>query len=247
MRYPSLTIASSHTLASCPSRRPDPGEILLWRLRGEWQLLSSEQGHLCLSKSELRRARTHPNRAHGRRFAISRSALRMILGTLAGRAADALTLIERDASHLAIADCDLLDGLDVVVGHAGIWIVIAIAAGPLGLGIAQTGTLADPAFRDRLRLDSLSNACGAGHGATPASLAPAAGPFRAVETPHAGNWHLLDIPLSGAACAATIAARQIDRIHAVGWRGERDHWLADRDRHLQATAARGASACVTTG
>ena len=196
MRYPNLTI-KPHTLASCPSRLPEPGEILLWRLRGEWQLVTSERGHLYLSKAELRRARTHPNRAHGRRFAIGRSALRAILGTLAGRAADALTLIDRDADHIAVAGCDLLDGLDVVIGHAGIWIVIAIARGPIGLGIAQTSALADPVSRDQLRLDSLSNACGTGHGATLGSLAPLAGAFREVDTPHAGRWRLLDIPLSG--------------------------------------------------
>jgi len=244
MRYPALTITGSHTLASCPSRLPDPGEILLWRLRGEWQLVTSEQGHLCLSKTELRRARMHPNRTHGRRFAIGRSALRAILGTLAGRAADELTLIEREADHIAIAGCDSLDGLDIVVGHAGIWIVIAIARGPIGLGMAQAGTPAGPASRDQLRLDSLSNACGSGHGATLASLAPFAGPFREVDTPHAGRWRLLDIPLPGLACAATVAARQMDKIHAVGWRGERKDWLADRDRHLRAAASSSASACV---
>ncbi|MBN3838500.1 hypothetical protein [Burkholderia sp. Ac-20349] len=247
MRYPALTIAGSHTLASCPSRPPDAGEVLLWRLRGEWQLVTSEQGHLSLSKTELRRVRTHPNRAHARRFAIGRSALRAILGTLAGRAADELTLIDRDADHIAIAGCDRLDGLDVVVGHAGIWIVIAIARGPIGLGIAQTSTLADPVSRDQLRLDSLSNACGRGHGATLASLAPLAGSFREVDTPHAGNWRLLDLPLSGLACAATVAARQMDRIHAVGWRGERNDWLADRDRHLRAEKVRGAALIVEAG
>ncbi|WP_174932873.1 hypothetical protein [Burkholderia lata] len=245
MRYPTLTITGSHTLASCPSRLPDPGEILLWRLRGEWQLVTSERGHLYLSKTELRRARTHPNRVHGRRFAIGRSALRAILGTLAGRAADELTLIDRDADHIAVAGCDLLDGLDVVVGHAGIWIVIAIARGPIGLGMAQTSALADPVSRDQLRLDSISNACGSGHGATLDSLAPLAGAFREVDTPHAGHWRLLDIPLSGLACAATVAARQMDRIHAVGWRGERKDWLADRDRHLRAAKVRGEAALVT--
>ncbi|VWB27226.1 hypothetical protein BLA13014_01010 [Burkholderia aenigmatica] len=247
MRYPALTIAGSHTLASCPSRPPDAGEILLWRLRGEWQLVTSEQGHLSLSKTELRRVRTHPNRAHARRFAIGRSALRAILGTLAGRAADELTLIDRDADHIAIAGCDRLDGLDVVVGHAGIWIVIAIARGPIGLGIAQTSTLADPVSRDQLRLDSISNACGRGHGATLASLAPLAGSFREVDTPHAGNWRLLDLPLSGLACAATVAARQMDRIHAVGWRGERNEWLADRDRQLRAEKVRGAAVIGEAG
>ncbi|MDN7875210.1 hypothetical protein [Burkholderia aenigmatica] len=247
MRYPALTIAGSHTLASCPSRPPDAGEVLLWRLRGEWQLVTSEQGHLSLSKTELRRVRTHPNRAHARRFAIGRSALRAILGTLAGRAADELTLIDRDADHIAIADCDRLDGLDVVVGHAGIWIVIAIARGPIGLGIAQTSTLADPVSRDQLRLDSISNACGRGHGATLASLAPLAGSFREVDTPHAGNWRLLDLPLSGLACAATVATHQMDRIHAVGWRGERNDWLADRDRQLRAEKVRGAALIVEAG
>ncbi|MCA8298005.1 hypothetical protein LGN19_29865 [Burkholderia sp. AU30198] len=247
MRYPALTIANSHTLASCPSRLPDAGEVLLWRLRGEWQLVTSEQGHLCLSKTELRRVRTHPNRAHARRFAIGRSALRAILGTLAGRAPDELTLIDRDADHLAIAGCDRLDGLDVVVGHAGIWIVIAIARGPIGLGIAQTSALADPVSRDQLRLDSISNACGSGHGATLDSLAPLAGAFRAVDTPHAGHWRLLDIPLSGLACAATVAARQMDRIHAVGWRGERKDWLADRDQHLRAATVREAAVIVEAG
>ncbi|WP_176041986.1 hypothetical protein [Burkholderia stabilis] len=221
---PALTITRSFALASCPSRRPRPGELLLWRLRGEWQMMTSEQGHLCLSKAELRRARMHPNRAHGRRFAIGRAALRAILGTLAGRAADTLKLIERDSGHVAVADCDRLDGIDVVVGYAGIWIVIAIAEGSVGLGMAQDSAFADPLARNRLRLDSLTDACGIGHGATPRSLELSAEPFREVVTPYAGNWCLLDIPLSGPACAATVAARHIARIHAVGWRGERGDW-----------------------
>ena len=218
----------------------------MWRLRGEWQLVTSERGHLYLSKAELRRARTHPNRAHGRRFAIGRSALRAILGTLAGRAADALTLIDRDADHIAVAGCDLLDGLDVVIGHAGIWIVIAIARGPIGLGIAQTSALADPVSRDQLRLDSLSNACGTGHGATLGSLAPLAGhSARSIRRmPAAGACSISRFP---AACAATVAARRMDRIHAVGWRGERKDWLADRDRHLRAAKGRGEAASVAAG
>ena len=75
----------------------------------------------------------------------------------------------------------------------------------------------------------------------------ARGAFREVDTPHAGRWRLLDIPLSGLACAATVAARRMDRIHAVGWRGERKDWLADRDRHLRAAKGRGEAASVAAG
>ncbi|MGS0897331.1 hypothetical protein ACVBGC_33145 [Burkholderia stagnalis] len=247
MPYPTLTITRSHALTSCPSQRPDPGEILLWRLRGEWQIMTSEQGHMCLSKAELRRARMHPNRAHGRRFAIGRSAVRAILGSMIGCAADELKLIERDADHLAVADCDLLDGIDIAIGYAGIWIVIAIAHGPVGLGIAQNSALADPISRDRLRLDSISHACGIGHGATLDSLCTPPGPFREIDTPYAGNWCLLDVPLSDPVCAATVAARRIDQIHAIGWHGEQGNWLAAWNRHRRAARSRGMSIPALAG
>ncbi|HXZ09398.1 MAG TPA: hypothetical protein VEI25_15210, partial [Paraburkholderia sp.] len=56
--------------------QPQPGELLLWRFRSEWRLMSRDAGYAHLSKAELTRVRNYPNPALRKRFAVSRAVLR---------------------------------------------------------------------------------------------------------------------------------------------------------------------------
>ncbi|MDC6133989.1 hypothetical protein PPH41_40810, partial [Burkholderia gladioli] len=56
------------------------GELRLWLLRPEWQLLSKEDAFARLSPFERKRAKCFPQPAIGKRFAVGRAVLRGILG-----------------------------------------------------------------------------------------------------------------------------------------------------------------------
>jgi hypothetical protein len=40
-----------------------------------------------------------------------------------------------------------------------------------------------------------------------------------VDTPHAGRWHVLDLPMPGAICATVAVSQPVTRVHAFGWIG----------------------------
>lgn len=219
MNLPEITHARSLTLSSYTRKLPEPGDLLLWCLRTEWQLMSKEQGHACLSQEELMRMRQYPNPTVGRRFAIGRAALRYILATLARCDPKVPRLFERSSRCLSIENTDLFGATRVAVGHAGIWIVIAIANGPVGLSVESHVIPGRSAYRDHLRLASIAHANSGMHGATPDALPAHRDSFCEIDTPLAGRWCLLDLPMPAALCAATVAARCITHIHTVGWKG----------------------------
>jgi hypothetical protein len=219
MSLPEITHARSLALSAYTRPLPAPGDLLLWCLRTEWQLMSKEQGHACLSHEELVRVKQYPNPTAGRRFAIGRAALRYILSTLAGCDPKAPRLVDRNSGCLSIENTELFGGTRAAVGHAGIWIVIAIANGPVGLSVEPHVIPGQSAYRDHLRLASITHACGTVHGANRESLPTPAESFCEIDTPLTGHWCLLDLPMPAALCAATVAARSIERIHTVGWKG----------------------------
>ncbi|CAB3754948.1 hypothetical protein GQ57_24895 [Burkholderia sp. MSh2] len=226
MPAPTISLVRSFAISSCPPDLPRPGDLLLWRLRADWQLMTREQGHARLSSIELRRARTHPNRLSGRRYAIERSALRTILGIMTDRAPQTLPLVDLAAGRVGFAECDAFNTTSAAIAQAGIWIVIAITHGPVGLGILQHGAPGDPASRMQVRRESVEHACGhARQAAIDIQPVPHQSLFRA-ETPDGGNWNLLDVPMTGSMYAATVAAPRIERVHAIGWHGESDAWSA---------------------
>ncbi|WP_124699876.1 hypothetical protein [Burkholderia cenocepacia] len=219
MNLPEITHARSLALSSYTWPLPASGDLLLWRLRTEWQLMSKEQGHACLSRDELLRMKQYPNPTAGRRFAIARAALRYILATLAGCDPKVPRFVDQDSGRLSIENTDLFGATRAAVGHAGIWIIIAIANGPVGLSVEPHVVRGQSAYRDHLRLASITHACGTPHDVARAALPTPAGTFFEIDTPLTGHWCLLDLPMPATLCAATVAARCIERIHTVGWKG----------------------------
>jgi hypothetical protein len=210
-------LAASHPFDTL--RPPEQGELMLWLLRSEWQLISREAGHLRLSPAELKRARTHPHAALGKRFAVSRAVLRGLLAPMTGEAPERIELLDGPDGRVRLAKHGPASALDVVVDYAGIWILIGIASCSLGIAtqaLLPTG-YAPSTVRAATRRAALAMATGR-PAAIDAALLEYGGPALWVELPPTGTWHLLDIPMPGKLRGAISAAAQIRRVAAFGWR-----------------------------
>ncbi|WP_323118653.1 hypothetical protein [Burkholderia alba] len=200
-------------------RPPGPGELLLWRFRSEWQLISRDAGHQRLSQAELKRMRTHPHAAFGKRFAVGRAVLRSLLAPMTGEAPERIALIDDAGGRVRCAGNPQARALDIAVDYAGIWILIGIASCPLGIGTEAPRSIdrAIAATRAAARRAALAMAAGEPPPVDAARLEQE-GPALWVDLPPTGSWHLLDIPMAGELCATVAAAARVTRITAFGWR-----------------------------
>ncbi|MBI0329340.1 hypothetical protein [Burkholderia plantarii] len=220
---------SAHALAEQPPYCAQPlrdGELRLWLLRPEWQLLSKEDAFARLSRYERKRARCFPQPAIGKRFAVGRAVLRGILGGIVGTRPEALELVDHESGRVTLAEPRADAALDVAITYAGIWILIGVSAQPIGLATAfSVGDAMDHDAQQRVRLTSVASAAratpdaGAGSESL-ASVQVEAGPdphAHRVHTHDAGSWRVIDLPMPGRQCVAAVAAREIREVRASGW------------------------------
>ncbi|PXW23183.1 4'-phosphopantetheinyl transferase family protein [Paraburkholderia caballeronis] len=230
-----LVCRPSHRLAP-----PQPGELMLWRFRSEWQGLSRDDAYARLSKAELMRVRSFPNRALSKRFAIGRAVLRGILSAITGVAPTGIEL--NDDAHgqpvLAAAPGAQAQPVEIAVTYAGVWILVGLSTARVGLAAHLPPVLKrEPGPPTRAMASVIrvpARAPDASVQARHASLVNAAGPTTldidvhtlarnepafVIDVPPAERWQLIDLPMPGAIRAAAAVAHPVARVHAFGWLG----------------------------
>jgi hypothetical protein len=180
---------------------PGPGELVLWRLRTEWQFVSAMDSGIWLTPNERKRLRTYRNSAVGKRFGVARTVLRMILAAMFACDPGDVRIEETPDERLQINN--EIDGRAVHIDLAvtGIWIVIAASA--QGVGVA----LAAPATNDEAPAPALI----AEH-ARNASRARTTATFDT--KPHTQT---IDFPMPGEIVGAVTVAAPVTRLTAFGW------------------------------
>ncbi|MFM0302255.1 hypothetical protein PQQ99_19240 [Paraburkholderia sediminicola] len=223
---------------------PRPGELHLWRFRCGWLPVSIQEGERWLSETERERARLNPNSALRKRFVAARVVLRWIVANLLDLAPHEVKFIDDHAEQPGVQLPPDSYPVTIDIAYGGIWVVIGIASGALGLGVTMptpgnkttvpnearasiwpTGVpdrqpdrfrYADASLQSA-RYSSLSNAL-----KRPSiDVAPQALRDNAVATfvdlPAAGRWHVVDVPMPGKIRAAVSIAHPVRSIQAFGW------------------------------
>jgi 4'-phosphopantetheinyl transferase len=112
--------------------RPDGGEAHVWVVPLELPAESVALISACLSPDERERHARLPDDAARRRFAVSRGALRHILGLCSGRSSGALSLLR---GTLGKPHLEHPDGVEFSVSHSGEIALVAVAATAVGVDI----------------------------------------------------------------------------------------------------------------
>lgn len=120
------------------------------RWRSEWHFLSEDAAYARLSQAELARVKSHPNPALGKRFVVGRAVMREILADLIGCAPREVELVEDTHGQLRVANIGGREPVEIAIAYAGIWIVIGVSRGALGLA-TSVPTLPDNAPLRRRR------------------------------------------------------------------------------------------------
>ncbi|WP_144151947.1 hypothetical protein [Paraburkholderia sp. BCC1885] len=228
---------------------PQDGELLLWRFRPEWHLVSKDEAYARLSKAELARVKSHPNPALGKRFAVGRAVMREILAEMLGCAPGEVELSEDERGQLRLAQDDARQPVEIAIAYAGIWIVIGVSTTSVGLA-TRVPTLPDNAadghadasnaprrmrlngssveMRSRVRHDSLTSGAGRPLLNADACVLQQDSASFVIDTVGAMRWHILDLPMPGTICAAAAVAQPLTRVLAFGWAGRDGRAIAGR-------------------
>jgi hypothetical protein len=201
---------------------PRAGELHLWRFRREWLPVPVQEGDKWLSRSERERARLHPNVALRKRFVSARVVVRWIVGHLFGCEPRDVDLRDDGGDKLRARDPRDGRSIAIDISYGGIWIVIGIAATPLGLSVVvpMPGFAFDEPYdgsRRRARHDSLRSALRDAPVAIDQRLLSAETPSVALDLAEHGEWHLLDLPMGGEVRAAVALARPVTNVWMIGW------------------------------
>ncbi|MEK6419062.1 MAG: hypothetical protein V4801_05625 [Burkholderia gladioli] len=211
---------STHPLAEQPPFCDGPlhdDALRLWLLRPEWQLLSREDAFARLSAHERKRTKCFPQPSIGKRFAVGRAVLRGILGGMLSVPPKSLEIVDHESGRVTLNLPDASRPVDIAVAYAGIWILIGIGAQPLGLATAfSTGDVVDDDEQHRVRLASVAAAAGTPSAAGYLCQTTDTHAHR-VHTHDAGTWRVIDLPMPGRQCIASVAAREIRDVQASGW------------------------------
>ncbi|WP_118185380.1 4'-phosphopantetheinyl transferase family protein [Paraburkholderia phosphatilytica] len=230
-----------------------PDELLLWRFRAEWMELSRDAGYACMSKAELARVRTHPNRALSKRFAVGRAMLREILSRITGIAPAALDIVDDVRGQPQLVHPSSTEApVTVALVNAGVWILAGVAASPFGLdstvmpqirsrrvsagGRVTTSPREQQRMLERVR-DQVRQSCieqadasriiesgrGLPHGSAPVCPAPLTAN---------GAWQTVDLPMPDAICAGAAFSPHVARVNAFGWVSRDGRAIAGRATDL---------------
>lgn len=218
------------------NRLPAPGELLLWRLRAEWDAATRGFSPLDIPRKEQHRAIRGLSPALGKRYLVSRVFLRHTLSTMLGCAPAEIELHDHTEGELILRNPVCSQSIEIRVAYAGVWILLAMSRRRLAIG----ATVPEPALRqpvpgpfddarDRLYRESALRLCDmheayeprhdpATHDAWPAIVSQN-GAALIAETAAGGQIHVVDLPMPGQICAAVATHEPLATIHAFGWPG----------------------------
>ncbi|KDR40774.1 hypothetical protein BG61_22490 [Caballeronia glathei] len=190
-------------------RFPVPGELFLWRLRGEWHMATATNGRNWLTLDERRRVKGFNNPVTGRQFSVGRTVLRMILSKMLNCDPIAVRLDTTADDHVMVKVPNENRIIMADVSYVGMWVVIAVSAGRVGIGLVNPrGALSSQAsgVLDAAQIQARERSH---HRAWDAlgrlPLAP--------ET----RWHSLVLPMPGAVRGAVTVDEPIRNVTAFGW------------------------------
>lgn len=211
------------------NRLPARGELMLWRLRAEWDATTRPLATLDLPRKEQHRAIRGLSPALGKRYLVSRVFLRHTLSTMLSCEPGKIELHEVTEGELKLLSPACSPAIEIRVAYAGVWILLAISQRRLAIG----ATVPEPAVRqparhlfddarDRLYRESASRLggtlSGPAHDAWPAIVSQN-GATLIAETASGGQIHVVDLPMPGQICAAVATHEPLATIHAFGWPG----------------------------
>ncbi|QGZ65354.1 4'-phosphopantetheinyl transferase family protein [Paraburkholderia acidisoli] len=211
-------------------RLPAPGELMLWRLRAEWDATTRGLSPLDIPRKEQHRAIRGLSPALGKRYLVSRVFLRHTLSTMLGCTPAEIELHDHTEGELILRNPVRSPALEIRVAYAGVWILLAMSQRRLAIGAAvPEPVLRQPVqspfddARDRLYRESALRLCLPHDARDTRDAWPAIvsqnGAALIAETEAGGQIHVVDLPMPGQICAAVATHEPFDTIHAFGWPG----------------------------
>ncbi|KDR41747.1 hypothetical protein [Caballeronia glathei] len=200
------------------ARLPDQHELFVWRLRGEWRLISATDKDRCLTSAERKRMRSYPTSAIGRRFAVARATVRFVLSHVLACAPEDIAIADLADDRIAVVNSRNGRSLAVDIGQSGIWIVIAASAGKLGVGLASpmAGDARSQSANDAQPWDEVFvRACQTSQ--QRAQRCEFVGEPDATSAVPRRDWHSLELPMPGAIRASVTTQQRIRVVQAFGW------------------------------
>lgn len=215
------------------NRLPAHGELMLWRLRAEWDATTRHLSPLDIPRKEQHRAIRGLSPALGKRYLVSRVFLRHTLSTMLGCEPREIELHEHAEGELKLMNPACSPAIEIRVAYAGVWILLAISRRQLAIGATvpdplvvrrptplQVGETRDRLYRESaLRLSAMRP--DRAQDAWPAIISQHGAKLIA-ETPAGGQIHVIDLPMPGQICAAVATHEPLATIHAFGWPGNND-------------------------
>jgi len=180
-------LAKSRTV----DRPPANDEICVWLVTSEFRFASASNVWNWLSVAERRRARLHPNSSIGRRFGVARATLRLVTSQMFGCRPQEVRVEDGPDERVVVMDPRGERSLGVDVAYSGIWIVIAVAAANVGIGLT-VDALGEAAHIGRTRAERGEGEAGAG-------------------------WHGVVLPMPGEIRGVVAVDRPVGGVKAFGW------------------------------
>lgn len=238
-----LPLRMNETLSLDPCA-PAPGEIFVFRFRSQWQRVSAQDSAQWLTQDETRRAALLPSPALRYRYISSRAVLRLAVARMLGCQPDTVELRDDTRGRMFAQDATGNMVLCADVAYAGVWIMLGISAGYLGLGTSLPsykmasdddaslagrvpGHASPPSdalrfSKQRARDNSLLSAAGHRSAIDHSSLALGESVSALASVPKSEPWHVFDLPMPGQLCASVCSSTPLSTIFAFGWSKRND-------------------------
>ena len=233
-----VPLRMNETLSLSPCT-PAPGEIFVFRFRSQWQRVSAQDSAQWLTQDETRRAALLPSPALRYRFISSRAVLRLAVARMLGCKPDAVELHDDSKGRMFVQDASGEVVLCADIAYAGVWIMLGISAGYLGLGTAlplykmASGDVASMSSgvsgtvlatsdgslfsKQRARDNSLLSAAGHRTGIDHLNVAIGGAAPALAGVSEAALWYVFDLPMPGQLCASVCSSVPLSTIFAFGW------------------------------
>jgi hypothetical protein len=238
-----LPLRMNETLSLSPCT-PAPGEIFVFRFRSQWQRVSAQDSAQWLTPDETRRAALLPSPALRYRYISSRAVLRLAVARMLGCQPDTVELRDDARGRIFAQAATGSVILRADAAYAGVWIMLGISAGHLGLGTSlpsyKMASDDDPSLagrapgqilppsdgllfsKQRARDNSLLSAAGHRSAIDHSSLALSEFDSALASVSKGEPWYVFDLPMPGHLCASVCSSTPLNTIFAFGWSKRND-------------------------